>query len=93
MLNKHCVCVCVCVLVVQLCPTLCDPMDWSLPGSSVHRILQAWSGLTFPSPGDLPEPRIGPGSPTLQADSLPYEPPGKPRSFHHFDFFPLSKLV
>ena len=36
----------------QLCPTLCDPMDRSLPGSSVHGIVQAriWSGLPFPSP-------------------------------------------
>ena len=31
-----CVCVCVCVLVAQSCPTLCDPMDCSPPGSSVH---------------------------------------------------------
>ena len=30
-----CVCVCVCVIVAQSCPTLCDPMDYSLPGSSV----------------------------------------------------------
>jgi len=37
-----------------------------------------WSGLPFPSPGDLPDPGIIPGSPTLQADSLPSEPPGKP---------------
>ena len=36
-----CVCVCVCVLVSQLCPILCDPMDGSLPGSSVHGISQA----------------------------------------------------
>ena len=36
-----------------------------------------WSGLPFPSPGDLPDPGIEPGSPTLQADSLPSEPPGK----------------
>ena len=35
------------------------------------------SGLPFPSPGDLPNPRIKPGSPALQADSLPSEPPGK----------------
>ena len=36
-----------------------------------------WSGLPFPSPGDLPDPGIEPGSPTLQADALPSEPPGK----------------
>ena len=36
------------------------------------------SGLPFPSPGDLPDPGIEPGSPALQADSLPSEPPGKP---------------
>ena len=38
-----------------------------------------WNGLPFPSPGDLPDPGIEPGSPALQADSLPFEPPGKPR--------------
>ena len=37
-----------------------------------------WSGLPFPSPGHLPDPVIEPGSPTLQADSLPSELPGKP---------------
>ena len=36
------------------------------------------SGLPFPSPGDLPDPGIEPGSPTLQADALLSEPPGKP---------------
>ena len=39
-----------------------------------------WSGLPFPSPVDLPDARIEPRSPTLQADSLPTEPPGKPRN-------------
>ena len=38
-----------------------------------------WSGLPFPSPGDLPDPGIEPGSPALQADTLPSEPPGKHR--------------
>ena len=38
-----------------------------------------WSGLPFSSPGDLPDPRIEPGSPALQTDSLPSEPPGKPK--------------
>ena len=37
-----------------------------------------WSGLPFPSPGDLPDSGIESGSPTLQADALPSEPPGKP---------------
>ena len=38
-----------------------------------------WSGLPFPSPGDLPDPRIEPRFPTLQADALTSEPAGKPR--------------
>ena len=39
-----------------------------------------WSGLPCPPPGDLPNPRIKPRSPTLQEDSLPSEPPGKPKN-------------
>ena len=38
----------------------------------------SWSGLLSPSPEDLPDPGIEPESPTLQADALPSEPPGKP---------------
>ena len=38
-----------------------------------------WSGLPFPSPGDLPNPGIDPRSPALGADVLPSEPPGKPK--------------
>ena len=60
-------------------------MDCSLPVSSVHGIFQArkkWSGLPFPSPGALPDPGVEPGSPTLQADSLPSEPPGKPKLYY-----------
>ena len=37
-----------------------------------------WSGLPFPSPGDLSDPGIEPGSPSFQADALTSEPPGKP---------------
>ena len=37
-----------------------------------------WNGLSFPSPRDPPDPGIEPGSPELQADSLPSEPPGEP---------------
>ena len=39
-----------------------------------------WNGWPFPCPGDLTDPGIEPGSPALQADSLPIEPPGKPIS-------------
>ena len=63
-----------CAKSLQLCPAL-RPF-----GASVHEILQTtqWSGLSFPSLGDLPDPGIELGSPALQVDSLPSEPPGKP---------------
>ena len=53
-------------------------MDWSSPSSSVHEIPQATmlEGLSFPSPGDLPNPGIEPRSPTMQANPLRSEPPG-----------------
>ena len=51
-------------------PGTIQSMEFSRP--------EYWSGLPFPSPGDLPNPGIEPRSPTLQADSLPAEPPGKP---------------
>ena len=63
----------------QSCLTLCNPiiachttpsMGFSRPGY--------WSGLPFPSPGDLPDPGIEPGTPALPADALTSEPPGKP---------------
>ena len=65
--------------VVQSCLTLCDPMDCSLPGPSVHKIFQAriLEGLPFPPPGDLPDSGTeseAPVSPALQVDSLPTEP-------------------
>ena len=67
--------------VAQLCLTLCDPVDCSLPGSSIHGILQArileW--VPSPSPGDLPSPGIEPRSPELQADALLSESSGKPK--------------
>ena len=66
--------------VTQSCPILCDLVDCSLPGCSVHGILQArileWVAISFS--GDLPDPGIEPGSPTLRADALQSEPPGKP---------------
>ena len=63
--------------VTQSCLTLWDPMDCSAPGSSIHGILQAriLNGLPCPSPGELPNPGIKPRFPSLQAGSLPSEPP------------------
>ena len=62
-----------CVLGIQSCPTLCDPMDCSLPGSSVHGISQArileWIAISYSR--DLPKAGIKPGSFEVQADSLP----------------------
>ena len=62
------------VSVAQSCLTLCDPMDWSPPGSSVHGILQArileWAAIPFSrgssQPRDLPNPGIKPSSPAWQ---------------------------
>ena len=71
------------VLDAQLSPTLCDPMDCSPPGSSVHGILQArilkWDVISF-SRGSS-KPRLKARSPALQANSLPSEPPGKPQEY------------
>ena len=53
-----------CAKSLQLSLTLCNPMDCSPPGFSVHGILQArkWSGLSCPPPGDLPNPETKPPS-------------------------------
>ena len=69
----------VCLFVAQLCLTLCSPMKHSpqAPLFMGFSRQQCWSGLPFPSPGDLPNPEIEPGSPTLQADSLLSELSGK----------------
>ena len=50
---------------------------YKAPQSSGFSRQEYWSQLPFPSPGDLPEPGVEPGSPVLQADALPSEPPGK----------------
>ena len=57
-------------------------MDCSLPGFSRE---EYWSGLPFPSPGDLPSPGIEPRSPALEADTLTSEPPGKPNTSWQID--------
>ena len=70
------------MLLSQSYPTVCDPMIFSLPGSSVHgdspgKNTGVCCHLTSP-PGDLPSPGIKPRSPAFQLDSLPSKPPGKP---------------
>ena len=50
-----------------------------------------WSGLPVPSPGDLPNPEIEPGSPALEADALTSEPTGKPRKANSFPRFRNNK--
>ena len=64
---------------MKLCPTLVT--SWTVahqaPLSMGFPRQEYWSGLPFPSPGDLPNAGIKPKSPALQADSLPIEPPGE----------------
>ena len=72
-----------CCSVAQLCLTLCDPMECSLPICPCNSLKwisslsmkfskqEYWSRLPFSSPGDFPDPGIEPGSPQLQVDSLP----------------------
>ena len=70
-------------LVAQSCPTLCNPMDCSLPGSSVHEDSPGKNtglGCHDLLQGNLPNPGIKPRYPALQVDSLPSEPPGKPKN-------------
>ena len=73
-------------------------MDYSPPGSSLQEIprQEHWSGLPFPSPGDLPDPRIKPQTPALTGKLFTTEPPGKPLQvwqnpifFTGFDSFPF----
>ena len=69
-------CMHVCVLSHFSCVWLCDPMDyiaWQAPLSMGSSRQEYWSGLPFPSPTDLPNPGVEPGSPALWEYSLPNE--------------------
>ena len=83
-------------LVAQLCLTLCDPMDCSLPDSSVHGILQArileWVAMPS-SRMDLPYPGVKPGSPALQAGSLPLSYLRRPQNLSQFSSVQFSHSV
>ena len=56
---------------------------------SKKNLQESWSELPFPSPGDLPNPGIEPGSPALQADCLPSELPGTPPGYTRLPFILL----
>ena len=75
-----CCCTLYSVSFAQLCSTLCDPMvcPWNSPGKNTG------VDCPFPSPCDLPDSGNEPGSPALQADSLPSELPGKPCTLYGF---------
>ena len=81
-------------LVAKSCPTHVTP--WTVahqaPLSVAFSRQEYWSGLPFPSPGDLPDPGIESGSPALQADALPSEPPRKTKITLYDDLF-LTRLV
>ena len=88
---------CMRVKLLQLCLTFCNPIDCSLPGSSVHGILQAgsWSGLPCPPPGDLPDPGTEPASLMSlhwQEVSLPLAPPERPHKLPYDPKIPLRGL-
>ena len=83
----------VCVLVTQSCPTLCDPMNYSLPGSSLHGILQAripkWVAISFSRGSFRPRDRT---QVSCVADSLPSELLGKPGALLYSYFLYLLQF-
>ena len=66
---------------------------YQAPPSMEFSRQEFWSGLPLPSPGDLPNPGIEPGSPSLQANALPSEPPGKPHGKREKDKVTLRKMI
>ena len=76
-------------------------LAWEIPWTQEPGRLQSmgfsrqeyWSGLPFASPEDLPDPEIEPRSPTLQADSLPSEPPGNLLAIWEEDFSVQSLFI
>ena len=88
-------CTCTCAQSLQSCPTLYNSMDCTcqVPVSMVFSKQDYWSGMLFPSPRDLPDPRIKSifsASPALQADSLPIQPPRKPLYYYLLSAFSLG---
>ena len=91
----------VAMVLVYLCRNRCHVRLFATPWTVAYQALPSmgfsrqeyWSVLPFPSPGDLPNPGIEPGSPALQADALPSEPPGKPESQPGASINPLVDML
>ena len=79
-------------LVAKSCLTLVIPWTCQAPLSMGFSRQEYWSGLPFPSPGDLPNPGIESRPPTLQVDSLPAEPKGKPKNTGMGNIFLLWRI-
>ena len=81
------------MLVTQSCPALCNPMDCTCqaPLSMKLSRQEYWTGLPFPTPGDLPNLGIEPRFPALQTDSLLSELPGKPWGVDRIIFVLLTQ--
>ena len=77
------------VLITQSCPTLCDPMDYSLPGSSVHGILQEriMEWVVMPSAMGSSQPRDQTQASHTAGRFSPYDPPGKPQESRELPIF------
>ena len=65
--------------VAQLYPATQRTVTYQAPRSMGFSRQEYWSGLPFPSPGDLPNPGIEPRSPALQTDAFLFEPHGRPQ--------------
>ena len=83
----------VCTQSLQPCPTLCDPMDGSPPGSSVHETLQGriLEQVATPFSRGCSNPGIKSRSPASQADSLPLSRRGSPQSYDHMELNDVNK--
>ena len=82
------------VKVKSLSPVRLFATSWTVahqaPPSMGFSRQEYWSGLPFPSPGDLPDPGIEPGSPASQADTLTSEPSGKSQKTFNLEISELS---
>ena len=76
----------ICLVVSRLFATPWTVAYQALPSMGFSR-QEYWSGLPFPSPGDLPDPGTEPRSPALQADALPSERPGKSKSKREYKIY------